>query len=241
MGRSEAQHFCLVGQFLGYELKGYKIYRVHLRNPQGEYRLKLSSSARDDLLRAALQGDLQVGDWMEVAGTQAFKEKDGRVKLKIYQVERILEPSPVNCHAPIPPTAPGPKTQILVCQKSSCCKRGGKAMCGALGQWVEEQGLGDRVRIKTTGCLKNCGQGPNMIVGKTRYHHVQADDIPKILGAHFPPAGIEALEGMTEEAVEPVLSQESCSRRRLPEQEALLKEPFNPDVVGEPSLAVTAT
>ncbi len=186
MGRSETQCFGLVGQFLGYELKGYKIYRIHLKNPQGEYRLKLNSSARDDLLRAALQGDLQVGDWMEVSGIQEIKEKDGRIKFKVHQVQRTLEPSQTNFQTPIPPTVPGPKTQILVCQKSSCCKRGGKAMCGALGQWVEERGLGDRVRVKTTGCLKNCGKGPNMIVGKTRYHHVQAGDIPKILEAHFP-------------------------------------------------------
>ena len=66
-------------------------------------------------------------------------------------------------------------------------------MCQALQQGVEERGLGDRVRIKATGCLKKCGQGPNMIVGTTRYCHVQAENIPQILEKHFSTHETEAV------------------------------------------------
>ncbi|NJM57906.1 MAG: (2Fe-2S) ferredoxin domain-containing protein [Synechococcales cyanobacterium RU_4_20] len=192
MSCSETFSFNLVGQFLGYELKGYKLYRIHLGNAQGEYRLKLSGEARDDLLRAALQGNLQVGDWMQVFGLQEIKASDGSTKFKVRSIERTLEPPQSHLRTWVPPTLPGPKTQILVCQKSSCCKRGGKAICHALNQMLNERGLGDRVHLKATGCLKQCGKGPNLIVGKTRHHQVKVGDIPQILDAHFPPLEVEA-------------------------------------------------
>ena len=59
---------CLSRQLV---LIGFAFYYV-----LGRYRLKLSSEARDDLLRAALKGELQIGDQMEVIGSQKRKDDE---------------------------------------------------------------------------------------------------------------------------------------------------------------------
>ncbi|NWF58761.1 MAG: (2Fe-2S) ferredoxin domain-containing protein [Fischerella sp.] len=75
---------------------------------------------------------------------------------------------------------------ILVCQKSDCMKRGGKAMCQALQSALSDRGLEDQVTIKATGCMKNCKAGPNLVMpDKTRYSHIQATQVPALIDKHF--------------------------------------------------------
>ena len=62
----------------------------------------------------------------------------------------------------------------MVCQKSDCMKRGGKAVCQALEAALSDRGLEDQVTIKGTGCMKNCKAGPNLVMpDKTRYSRIQ--------------------------------------------------------------------
>lgn len=91
MGHTSASSFCVVGQFQGYELKGHKIHRIHLRQGNDDYHLQLSSEARDDLLRAALEGNLRVGDWMEVSGLQEIDVEQG-LQLKAHALRRCSKP-----------------------------------------------------------------------------------------------------------------------------------------------------
>lgn len=75
---------------------------------------------------------------------------------------------------------------IRVCQKSSCRKRGGDAVWSALETAIDEQGLGDRVKLRATGCIDKCKAGPNVIMpGKMRYSRVKAKSIPGLLEEHF--------------------------------------------------------
>ena len=79
------------------------------------------------------------------------------------------------------------KTQILVCQKSDCQKRGGAAVCKALENALNSRGLQGQVTVRGTGCLKQCKAGPNIVVmpDKTRYSRIAPAEIPAIVDKHF--------------------------------------------------------
>lgn len=79
------------------------------------------------------------------------------------------------------------KATILVCQKSDCRKRGGKAICPIIEEHLRDRGLQDEVAIKATGCMKRCKAGPNIVVmpDKTRYSRIEASEIPELLAKHF--------------------------------------------------------
>ncbi|MGK7913349.1 MAG: (2Fe-2S) ferredoxin domain-containing protein [Synechococcus sp.] len=81
---------------------------------------------------------------------------------------------------------------IRVCQKSSCRKRGGDAVWSALETAIDEQELGDRVKLKAMGCIDKCKAGPNVIMpGKMRYSRVKAKSVPGLLEEHFTAGGSE--------------------------------------------------
>ncbi|MDF0555530.1 (2Fe-2S) ferredoxin domain-containing protein [Kamptonema sp. UHCC 0994] len=82
---------------------------------------------------------------------------------------------------------PQAKAKILVCQKSDCQKRGGRAVCQALENALSDRGLKDQVTIQGTGCLKQCKAGPNIVLmpDKTRYSRIEPAEIPAIIEKHF--------------------------------------------------------
>lgn len=182
--QKEVSNFDLVGQLLGFVIKdGYKIKYLRINSEEREYWLKLEKTLRSELDRA-----ISPGCWLEVAGERKLCHKTGKVKLKATSVkvigDRILAcPLPqANCKA-----QNESKTSILVCQKSSCWKRGGQQVCQAILDSLRDRGLADRVQIKTTGCLKQCKQGPNLVMlpDKTKYSQVQPEQISLILEKHI--------------------------------------------------------
>jgi NADH:ubiquinone oxidoreductase subunit E len=76
--------------------------------------------------------------------------------------------------------------KILVCEKSSCWKRGGKQLCEAIAQTLKEKGLEDAVEIKRTGCLKQCKEGPNLVIlpDKAKYSQVRPYQVASLLEKH---------------------------------------------------------
>ncbi|MFN5895665.1 MAG: (2Fe-2S) ferredoxin domain-containing protein, partial [Dolichospermum sp.] len=83
-------------------------------------------------------------------------------------------------------TKPDKVQTILVCQKSDCMKRGGKALCQALESELTNYGLENSVAIKGTGCMKNCKAGPNLVMpDKTRYSKVKAEQVADLIDKHF--------------------------------------------------------
>ncbi len=181
MSHSHASVFCVVGQFLGYELKGHKIYRIHLQKGQDEYRLKLSSVARDDLLRAALDGNLQIGDWMRVSGLQEIDRKKG-LKLKAHSLSRCSEPKKKSKSFFQGKSKP---VKVLVCQKSNCRKRGGKAVMKQLQKVADSSQFSKKVSIKSTGCMGKCSKGPSMMIGKTKYRKVKASKASRLVAQYL--------------------------------------------------------
>ena len=61
----------------------------------------------------------------------------------------------------------GPKTRIQVCQNKDCCRRW--TLTAPLPETLHDllPPNADSVEVETSGCLSQCGKGPNMCV-KTR-------------------------------------------------------------------------
>ncbi|AVH62641.1 MULTISPECIES: (2Fe-2S) ferredoxin domain-containing protein [unclassified Nostoc] len=195
----EGSEFCLEGRFINFVIKdGYKLKGLILGTHEGESYIKLAKH-----LRAAFDLRLPPGTWLQVVGYKKHDLKDGTVTLK---AERVMaarsEMGRVETIAPFqePPSIDNVKVKpakakatILVCQKSDCMKRGGKAVCQALEAALSDRGLEDQVTIKGTGCMKNCKAGPNLVMpDKTRHSRIQATQVPALMDKHFGDKSLEA-------------------------------------------------
>lgn len=201
MSKHESQKlaFDVQGRFLGFAAKdSYKLKYLRLATSTGESVIKLPKE-----LRLTLYRTLTPGDWIHVSGYQELCPGKGTTKIKAYQVTPIAVPEhtagsnavsntvpfvPKSTEQALPaPTATDKKTNILVCQKSDCCKRGGRALAVALQAELNDRGLADQVVIKPTGCMKQCKAGPNLVMpDKTRYSRIRPGDVADLVEKHFP-------------------------------------------------------
>lgn len=179
--------FSLEGRFLSFVFEdGYKLKGLRLASAEGECCIKLCKE-----LRADLELRLIPGDWVQVVGEKKLNLKTGKLKLKAEQVISAVDKreqiSPSREQGEKKGRLGVKKASILVCQKSDCMKRGGKAVCQALQAELSDRGLEDRVTIKGTGCFKECSSGPNLVVmpDKTRYSRIQAAQISELVDKHY--------------------------------------------------------
>jgi len=178
--------FELNGQFLGFVVKdGYKVKGLRLATAEGECSIKLGKEAR-----ACCFPLPQPGVGMRVVGEQCIDGKDGSVKLKAREVTVMpLESLTLSgAIAPVPAPSPRPaasKACILICQKSDCCKRGGREVMAVLQQELEARQLTGQVTLRGTGCMKQCKAGPALVMpDKTRHTRVRPDEVPHLLERH---------------------------------------------------------
>jgi hypothetical protein len=178
---SPSYSFTIEGQFL--EFSGYAA------DPKRKY-LKLQFSEEMVLikipksLRIPLRLMLKPGDRIRVIGVGAIVPKTGELELKANDVVQLSSTS--NCQNsevnPPPayqgsastsdftklnhPSSPPLKStaKILICQKSGCLKRGGRAMMQALEAVLRDRHLDQTITIKPTGCQKRCSSAPNMVM-----------------------------------------------------------------------------
>ncbi|NES81549.1 MAG: (2Fe-2S) ferredoxin domain-containing protein [Moorea sp. SIO2B7] len=186
MGKLAAQisEFHIIGQLLGFVIKdGYKIKYLRITISEREYWIKPSKE-----IRSSLDPAIVPGCWVEVSGTRKLCMKTGKLKLKADSVglAAITQDSQPQVFAPKPEKIKK-KASILVCQKSSCRKRGGTAVCQMLEESLRDRGLREKVKIKTTGCLKQCKKGPNLVMmpDKARYSNVRPQQIPALIDKHI--------------------------------------------------------
>jgi (2Fe-2S) ferredoxin len=194
----KSSEFSLVGCFLGFAAEeGYRLKYLRLLTATGEQRIKIAKELRSPLYRA-----LKPGMWIQVSGSQKIKLGTGRVKLKAHDVTLIAAETAQqisNAMVSSKPLTASPTTAsqatagrskpqtILVCQKSDCCKRGGRAIVAALEQTLAARGLTEQVTIKGTGCMKQCKAGPNLVMpDKTRYCRISPREIASLVEQHFP-------------------------------------------------------
>ncbi len=203
----EVSEFCLEGRFLDFDIKdGYKLKGLLLGTVEGECYVKLAKH-----LRTAFDLGLPLGTWLQVTGKKKQNLKNGKVTLKAERVmaaQRELESGRISPHHTNPTYPPQElasinndkvkpaktKATILVCQKSDCMKRGGKAVCQALEAALSDRSLEDKVIIKGTGCMKNCKAGPNLVMpDKSRYSRIQATQVSTLIDKHFADKSLEQI------------------------------------------------
>ncbi|PZD73080.1 Ferredoxin, 2Fe-2s [Acaryochloris thomasi RCC1774] len=169
--------FSISGRFLTYKVTGtFKIKGIYLATAQGEVYVKLPKSLRYTSMQM-----LESGAWVCVKGHQ--KIKHGKRKLKALSIVRT---NPCTDEETMSKSK-GSVKQIKVCQKSSCRKRGSKAICKALNKSLKQTGLKKKVALQDVGCMGKCKAGPNISIlpDKTRYTHVRPKQVAGIIQQHF--------------------------------------------------------
>ena len=179
---SQVTEFCFEGRFLDFVIKdGYKLKGLLLWTSEGECYIKLAKH-----LRSAFDLRLPQGTWLQVVGTKQYNAKKDQVTLVAERVMAASADMGTVTAQNLAKTKPDKVQTILVCQKSDCMKRGGKALCQALESELTNHGLENSVAIKGTGCMKNCKAGPNLVMpDKTRYSKVKAKQVADLIDKHF--------------------------------------------------------
>jgi NADH:ubiquinone oxidoreductase subunit E len=179
---SQVTEFCFEGRFLDFVIKdGYKLKGLVLWTSEGECYIKLAKH-----LRSAFDLRLPPGTWLQVVGTKQYNAKKDQVTLVAERVMAASADMGTVVEQNLAKTKPDKVQTILVCQKSDCMKRGGKALCQALESELTNHGLENSVAIKGTGCMKNCKAGPNLVMpDKTRYSKVKAEQVADLIDKHF--------------------------------------------------------
>ncbi|MGB0561918.1 MAG: (2Fe-2S) ferredoxin domain-containing protein [Spirulinaceae cyanobacterium] len=170
--------FQLTGQLIDIVWKDGHIPKyLKLMVEQQELWIKIPKS-----LRGKIDPQLTTRSWVQVTGTFKRAKKTGILKLKAETVELV---SAAGCAA-LKPKKSNNIATILVCQKSSCRKRGADHVCERLEATVEQAGLTEQVKIQKTGCLKQCKHGPNLVFlpDKAKYRRVKANEITPLLQKH---------------------------------------------------------
>ncbi|MFB8789278.1 MAG: (2Fe-2S) ferredoxin domain-containing protein [Potamolinea sp.] len=174
--------FHLEGKFVGFvDYFEENPKRLKLATAEGERWIKLSKE-----LRSSLKEILKPGDWLEISGEYKYKYKTGELKLKAYQVNLKASISQPTDLQP-PQKTPKTKACVMICQKSSCRKRGADQVCQAVAASLRDHGLEDQVAIKSTGCMNQCKTGPCVVLmpDKSRYTQVSPQEIPTLIEKHF--------------------------------------------------------
>ena len=88
-----------------------------------------------------------------------------------------------------------PERHILVCTntrppgnaKGSCGEKGSEPLHYALKDMIRERGLGDRVIVSRTSCLKHCSRGITLAVypDNVWYAGVRPEDLEEICASHL--------------------------------------------------------
>ncbi|MDJ0725880.1 MAG: (2Fe-2S) ferredoxin domain-containing protein [Prochloraceae cyanobacterium] len=184
--KDKVSEFSVIGELLGFIFKdGYKIKYLRILVSEREYWIKLPKELRNNLDSAIKPGCL-----LKVNGEGQLSLRNGKLKLKATEVSLAATlPNISGCGSLVAENKQTKsKATILVCQKSTCWhKKGGKAVCQSIEAGLRDRGWEDKIKIKTTGCLKQCKKGPNVVVmpDKTKYSQVMPQQIPNLLEKHF--------------------------------------------------------
>ncbi len=174
--------FSLEGQFIAFVGDfGKQPKRIRVATLNREHYIKLSKE-----LRSSLSEVLKPGNWLQISGEQKYKKKTGKLKLKADQITSIV-PVQQNSVSPLQITAPKTKACVMVCQKSSCRKRGGSKVSQSVAEYLRDCGWENQVTMKGTGCMKQCKKGPCVVFmpDKSRYINVDPKQVPTLMEKHF--------------------------------------------------------
>ncbi|OUC13510.1 MAG: hypothetical protein B0A82_17080 [Alkalinema sp. CACIAM 70d] len=202
----------LAGQFLGFwQKRDGQIKGLRLQTPLGQQEIKIGKKLRSQLSTILTPGswveticdrriDFTTGSVIfKVHSIESISlycptpKKTATPKVEPFSADTVkinadrdLQDLGTGTVTPfVQPATPCKKAKILMCQKSDCMKRQGKAVCQALEAALHDRQLTEFVQVKGTGCLKHCKAGPNLVVDKVRYSKVTPEEVPDLLDKHF--------------------------------------------------------
>ena len=168
--------FTIVGRLEDFVISDSRIKYLSLSTLEADYLIAVAKSPKN-----LLGEHLKLGCHLKVTGMRKYKLHQEQVEYKAYKIELLSEQSSTK-------TAIAPsrlKTKILVCQGSSCLKKGSQAICKLLQTELITKGITNKVEIKTTGCMKQCKQAPCLIMpGRNHYTRVQPQQVSKLASKH---------------------------------------------------------
>ncbi|MDR7898496.1 hypothetical protein RHJ63_09270 [Thermosynechococcus sp. JY1334] len=138
---------------------------VILKTATGTVWIKLEKSLRRELAHPP-----KVGDRLRLEGMISDKY-DGWVKqYKASHLEFLATAQPAAAKRSQP-------CKVLICQKSSCCRRGAKEL------WQELEAQQLPIALKATGCMGECKRGPAVVVlpHKKRLTRANAQQIRELV------------------------------------------------------------
>lgn len=163
--------FTVVGKLENFVIssKG-RIKQLSLSTPQEDYSIEVAKSSSN------LSQHLKPGCRLKITGMRKYKLHQAEVEYKAYSIELLSEQLPAKA------IADKIRGKVLVCQGSSCSKKGGQTVGKILQAELKAQGLSDRVVIKTTGCMKQCKQAPYIVMpGRKPYSRVQPRQVRQLV------------------------------------------------------------
>ncbi len=83
---------------------------------------------------------------------------------------------------------------VSVCVGTSCHVRGSQSILRRLIDYVESNGLCDRVQVEATFCLERCGQGPNIMIGDTIIEHCTPEKAIESLQLRLKEHGVVSIQ-----------------------------------------------
>lgn len=161
-----------------------RIKYISLSTPEADYSMSVAKSPK-----YILSHYLKPGCCLKVTGMRKYKLDREQFEYKAYNIELLPEQSPPQtAFDSTTPKALATKTKakILVCQGSSCCKKGSRAISNLLQTELKDRGMTDEVEIRTTGCMKQCKQAPCLIMpGRNSYSRVRPQQVSGLVSRHL--------------------------------------------------------
>lgn len=188
MTKSSSNRFTCSGRFLSFAPGKKSPYQhVVLEVVAGSKALKQQDADTQKLqiklgksLRQMIFTYLEPRDWVSVEGKYKLDASSGEVvwkaceivKLSPKQVEKVKAKVVKQKSSDVLDRGKKAKSKqksakparVLICQKSSCRKRGSMAVSQAVEDAIADMGCEDKVKIKHTGCMGHCKAGPNVVV-----------------------------------------------------------------------------
>lgn len=167
--------FELTGRFLRFETsKRGEAKRLLVESDGHRERVKIART-----LRKALPALLQPGVPVTIVGIRERREGSSEIRLKAKSIKPISTAAAFQTgHR---------KGSIAICSKKNCWERGGKDLWKTLEKTIVSRGLADQIKLRRTGCLKNCKKCPCLVCLPDRAIHkrLKPVDAPAVLKRHF--------------------------------------------------------
>jgi len=82
------------------------------------------------------------------------------------------------------------KIPVSVCVGTSCFLNGSQEILKGLMDFVEREGLEDRVDLRATFCMEECGKGPSVRIGNDVINHCTLNTAVTTLKAQLDPVAV---------------------------------------------------